>query len=357
MNDSKSHSGQPVEVSIVLPCRNERGHIESCLAGVLAQDLQEPFEVLVADGMSTDGTRDCVSRLAQFDPRVRLIDNPGQITPMALNAAIVAAQGKIIIRMDAHTDYATDYARQCVAVLRETGADNVGGPALTHAEGYVQRAISAAFHSPFSVGGARFHNVNYEGEVDTVVYGCWYKETLERIGMFDPELVRNQDDELNLRLRRAGGTLWQSLRIKSFYSPRGSLKSLFRQYQQYGYWKVRVIQKHKLPASPRHLVPVVFVLGLLAGWLPGLVWTPWLALYAGGLAVYALLGLLMSARSAATYGLDLLPILPTVFFTFHAAYGWGFLRGLVDWFVLKRRPSAAMTTLTRATPEPQRKAA
>jgi succinoglycan biosynthesis protein ExoA len=346
-----------VEVSIVLPCRNERGHIESCLQGVLAQDLQEPFEVLVADGMSTDGTREYVNQLAQFDSRVRLIDNPGQITPMALNAAILAARGKIIIRMDAHTEYATDYARECVAVLRDTGADNVGGPAATRAHGYVQRAISAAFHSPFSVGGARFHNVAYEGEVDTVVYGCWYKETLERIGLFDPELVRNQDDELNLRLRRAGGRLWQSLRIKSFYSPRGSFKSLFRQYQQYGYWKVRVIQKHKLPASPRHLVPVLFVVGLLLGWLPGLVWAPWLGIYASGLSLYAGLSLLMSVRSAMTYGLDLLAILPAVFFTFHAAYGVGFLRGMVDWFMLKRRPSAAMTTLTRANTAPQKKAA
>lgn len=194
--------------------------------------------------------------------RLRLISNPGRITPTGLNAAIRGAQGDIIIRMDAHTEYAADYVRQCVEVLETTGADNVGGPAQTKAETYMEKVVAAAYHSPFSVGGARFHNVNYEGWVDTVTYGCWRRETFERFGYFDEELVRNQDDEHNLRILRGGGKIYQSPKIQSWYRPRGSLTALFKQYMQYGYWKVRVIQKHKLPASWRHLVPGAFVLSL-----------------------------------------------------------------------------------------------
>src|SRR5262249_53760198 len=157
-------------------------------------------------------------------------------------AAIRAAQGSIIIRMDVHTEYASDYIRQCLAVLQETGADNVGGPWVAKGNGLVSSAIAAAFQSPFAVGGARGHDFHYEGAIDTVYLGCWPREVFDRIGLFDEEFVRNQDDEFNLRLARAGGKIWQSPRIKSWYRPRGSLKALWRQYVQYGYWKVRVIQ-------------------------------------------------------------------------------------------------------------------
>ena len=182
---------------------------------------------------------------------------------MGLNAAIRVAQGSIIIRLDAHTKYAPDYIRQCLAVLQETGADNVGGPCIAEGKGFVSQAIAAAFHSPFAVGGARWHDLDYVGAADTVHLGCWRREVFDRIGLFDEELVRNQDDEFNLRLTRAGGKIWHSPRIKSWYRPRESLRALIRQYMQYGYWKVRVIQKHKMPASVRHLIPGGFVLLLI----------------------------------------------------------------------------------------------
>src|SRR5262249_47183273 len=146
----------------------------------------------------------------------------------------------------------------------ETGADNVGGAMRTRASGFVQEAISLAFHSPFSVGGARFHNVEYQGYVDTVPYGCWRKSKLLDLGLFDEELVRNQDDELNLKIIRRGGKIWQSSLIQSWYQPRTSLWALFCQQAQYGYWKVRVIQKHKLPASWRHVVPAASLASLIS---------------------------------------------------------------------------------------------
>src|SRR5262249_25260654 len=135
---------------------------------------------------------------------------------------------------------------------------------------YVSRAIAAAFRSPFSAGGANSHDPRHEGPVDSVYLGCWRRDVFSRVGLFDEELVRNQDDEWNLRLIRSGGTIWQSPRIRSWYRPRASLAALFQQYRQYGYWKVRVIQKHRRPASPRHLVPVLFLLFAAFGWPAGL---------------------------------------------------------------------------------------
>jgi succinoglycan biosynthesis protein ExoA len=337
-------------VSIVVPCRNEMHYIEICVRSILAQESPAGgFEVIVADGMSDDGTRDILDRLAREDPRLQIVDNPGRIVPTGLNAAVRVAQGQIIIRMDAHTEYAPDYVRQCVSVLQETGADNVGGPWVAKGVGYMGRVIAAAFQSPFSAGGACGHDPSYEGMLDTVYLGCWPIEVFERIGLFDEELVRNQDDEFNLRLIRAGGKIWQSPRIRCWYRPRGSLGALFRQYMQYGYWKVRVIQKHKIPASARHLVPSCFVLALITlspmslwwslagwGWL-GLVGTYWM----GNIAA--------SLLTAARQGWKLFPLLPPVFACYHLAYGYGFLRGVWDFLILRRGPALPYTKLTRTS--------
>src|SRR5215831_85201 len=269
-------------VSIVVPCRNEADHIEAALRSILAQETSPGgFEVIVADGMSDDGTPSILSKLAKEDSRLRTVDNPGGIVSTGLNAAIRLAQGRTIIRMDAHTSYAPDYIRQCAELLAETAADNVGGPWVAQGKGRVGKAISAAFQSSFATGGGRAHDPNYSGPVDTVYLGCWPREVFDRIGMFDEELVRNQDDEFNLRLARSGGKIWQSTRIKSWYHPRETLRQLFSQYVQYGYWKARVMQKHKLPASVRHLIPASFILTLallplLALFWPAALWA-WLA--------------------------------------------------------------------------------
>ena len=225
-------------ISIIVPCRNEADHVERAVQSILQQQVDPGLEVILADGRSDDGTREILNRLANQDSRLRIVDNPRQIVSAGLNAAIQAAKGQVIIRMDAHANYAPDYVRQCVLVLNETGADNVGGPWIAQGEGYIGRAIAAAFQSSFAVGGARSHSPLYEGEVDSVYLGCWRREVFDRIGLFDEDLVRNQDDEFNLRLVRSGGRIWQSPRIRSWYRPRNSLRNLFRQYAQYGYWKV-----------------------------------------------------------------------------------------------------------------------
>ena len=173
-------------VSLIVPCRNEKDYIEPCIQSLLAQDLPAgSFEIIVADGLSNDGTRDILARLAAEHACLRLVDNPGRIVSTGLNTAIRAARSKIIVRIDVHTQYAPDYVSQCLAVLQETGADNVGGPWIAQGTGYMGRAVAAAFQSPFAVGGARGHNPHYTGPVDTVYLGCWPREVFDRIGFFD----------------------------------------------------------------------------------------------------------------------------------------------------------------------------
>ena len=336
-------------VSVVIPCRNERQHIDRCVESLLSQEPPPGgFELVIADGMSTDGTRDLLTRFAR-DARVRVIDNAGQIVSTGLNAAIAASRGDVIIRADVHTEYASDYVRQCVHVLETTGADNVGGPWVAVPQGYVGRAIAAAFHSRFGSGGAKAHDPHYEGPVDTVYLGCWRRAHLERLGGFDEELVRNQDDELNLRIVRAGGTVWQSPRIRSWYHPRNSVSRLFQQYLQYGYWKVRVIRKHGTPASWRHVVPAAFVgtAALLLALAPvssmaRIAAVMWIGAY---LAATGVASVVESARS----GWSLLPIFPLVFSGFHIGYGLGFLLGIIDTAVRRRRPGRWTSALTRAS--------
>jgi hypothetical protein len=226
-----------------------------------------------------------------------------------------------------------------VAELERTGADNVGGPARTRTQGTRARAFAAAYHSRFSTG-ARFHDERYEGWVDTVPYGCWRKETLERLGLFDETLVRNQDDELNLRLIRAGGKIWQSPDIVSWYSPRASLSALFLQYFQYGFWKAAVVRKHRLPGSWRHLVPVSFVLAHILLFAASIVTAAadprefaavslvWLAL----ILAYAAANVTASVAAARKSGWATLPYLPAVFTVYHFSWGLGFLAGF-RWFL------------------------
>jgi succinoglycan biosynthesis protein ExoA len=335
-------------VTVIVPCREEDRYIADCLKSILAQEpVTGGIEVVVADGMSTDRTREILTVFAKENGQIRIVDNPSGIVSTGLNAAISVAQGRIIIRMDAHAIYAKDYIRQCIEVLRQTGADNVGGHRAVVASGYLQQAILAAFCSPFAGGLARYHNPDFEGYVDTVPYGCWPREVFDRIGLFDEQLVRNQDDEFNLRLTRTGGRIWQSRRIQSWYVPRSSLINLFRQYRQYGYWKVPVIVKHKLPSSLRQLVPGSFV-ALLIMLLPMSIWwspAAWSCLIL--LSAYMASTVAVSTVTAFRNDWKLVLVLPVVYACLHFGYGFGFLRGALDFLILRRRPSRSFLGLTR----------
>jgi glycosyltransferase involved in cell wall biosynthesis len=335
-------------VTIVIPCRNEAENIETCLMSILAQEpIDGGFEVIVADGLSNDSTRKIIERIASRDPRVFIIDNVGRIVSTGLNTAIRAARGKIIIRMDAHTQYAPDYVRRCVEVLSLSGADNVGGPWVARGSGVIGRAIAATFNSPFASGGSHGRDPKYEGRLDTVYLGCWRRDVFDRIGFFDEGLIRNQDDELNLRLSRVGGVIWQSPAIRSWYIPRESFRALILQFLQYGYWKVRVIQKHKLPASIRHLIPATFVFLLIMLSVLSVLFLTALKASVILIGAYLVFGLVASFRTAVRHGWDLLPLLPAVFACQHFGYGYGFLRGLVDFVILRRTPTRAYLQLSR----------
>ena len=282
------------------------------------------------------------------DARVRIVDNPELTTPSGLNYALDRATGEVVIRMDVHTSYAPDYIRVCVETLERTGADNVGGPARTRAHGYVQNANSLAYHSFFSVGGARFHDVDYEGEVDTVVYGCWRREVFDRIGRFDTALVRNQDDEFNLRLKRAGGRIWQNPNIRSWYFPRARLRDLFKQYRQYGYWKVSVIRKHRRPGAWRHLVPGALLIAAGLSIMVALFWPPAIWVLVAAVGFYLLTSVTVSMVVCRHHShWRYLPIMPLVFASYHLGYGIGFLEGLAALLARRKSTQAGFQDLTR----------
>src|SRR5579883_1178059 len=340
-----------IRLSIIVACRNEADAIREFLDSLLRQNLAGiGWEAIIADGMSDDGTRRILDEYAARDNRIRVIENPGRIVSTGLNSAIRMARGEIVVRMDGHTSYAPNYCRVCLETLLRTGAENVGGPARTHEAAGLARAVAIAYHSPFSTGGARFHNPDYEGPVDTVPYGCWRKSTLVDLGYFDETLVRNQDDELNLRLIRRSGVIWQNPAIVSWYWPRARLGALFRQYFQYGYWKVAVIRKHRIPGSWRHLAPATFTitnillpLAALAAEAMGergmakitLAW--WLSL----VALYSLATFAASFRCSRN-NWRLFHYFPVIFATFHFSYGAGFLSGLAR--LMQRRPHSLSST-------------
>jgi succinoglycan biosynthesis protein ExoA len=337
-------------VSVIVPCRNEVGFIEAFLDSALAQQLPDGWglQLVVADGASDDGTRVALDARAAREPRLRVIDNPGRIVSTGLNRAIEAAAGEVIVRMDVHTVYAGDYVAACITTLERTGATCVGGAWRPVAAGGIAAAIALAFESRFGSGGAASRRTDLEGEVDTVYLGAWRRDDLLRLGGFDEALVRNQDDELALRIVRGGGRVWQSATIRSWYTPRGSFGALFRQFWQYGYWKVAVIRKHRLPAAPRHLVPFGFVATLVALALAGIAWRPaWTGL-AGLLGVYVAAALAAAAALRRPWRNPALWLgIAAATGCMHIGYGLGFARGLWDFGVVRRAPGSAATRLTR----------
>lgn len=320
----------PPFVSVVMPIRNEARFIARSVGAVLAQDYPpERLELLVADGMSVDETRAIVNSLTTGDRRVRLIDNPGGIVATGLNAALREARGSVIVRVDGHCEIAPDYVSAAVRHLASTRAEGVGGPLETVGETYWARVIAAAMSSPFGVGNSAFRVSNRTAEaVDTVAFPAYTRAVIDRAGAFDEELVRNQDDEYNYRLRKMGVTLLLASDVRARYYSRSSVRSLWRQYFQYGYWKVRVLQKHPLQMRARQFAPASLVTALLASAVAAPVWP-----LAG--AGFAAIGLAyVAANLAAAWivnrrvGRSVLA-LSLAFATLHLAYGTGFLVGLV----------------------------
>jgi succinoglycan biosynthesis protein ExoA len=329
---SEDHVSQLLpNVTVIMPVRNESDFITRSLGAVLEQDYpHEQIEVLVADGMSTDATRAVIAQLATTTIiPIRVIDNPRQIVPTGFNAALREAHGEIIVRVDGHTIIAPDYLRQCVTLLLRSVADNVGGKMTAESANEFGKAVAAATSTPFGVGGSRFHYSDIEEYVDTVYMGAWRREVFDRFGAFDEDLVRNQDDEFNYRLRANGGRILLSPAIKSIYYNRSSFRTLWKQYYQYGLYKVRVMQKHPLQMRPRQFVPAALVAVIIGGGLVSLLFKPLRLLWGLSLAAYVVANLLASVLTTRQVGRRYLKYLPLVFATLHFSYGAGFWHGLV----------------------------
>lgn len=327
-------------VSVVVPCRNEAAWIDSCLASILVNDYpRESLEVLVVDGMSSDGTADMAAKYAAGHPFIRVLCNPKKTTPAALNLGIAHARGAMIVIMGAHAEYPPDYIRSLVRLLQDSGADVVGGSCVTRpANGSARaRAIAIGLSHPLGVGNSRFRiGSSVPLWVDTVPFGCYRREVFERIGLFDEELVRNQDDELNLRVIKRGGRILLSPDVRSYYYARDSVSKLWRMYYQYGYFKPLVARKIGAVLTWRQLVPPVFVAavlgsGLLAPW-------HWSAAAAGGVLLLchqvavATCAAVVGWKEGWRVGLALMIVIPAI----HWSYGLGYLRG--TWrFCIRRR--------------------
>lgn len=316
--DPKQHT---LSISVICPVFNEAAYIDQLL-GFMQRATVRPAEIWLVDGGSTDGTVEKIREWQKRIPELRLLHNPKQYVPFALNLAIPRCTGDIIVRLDAHTEYADDYFEKILEGFQRSGADVVGGPTRVRWKNTVQRAVGIAICDVFGIGNSKVHQLDYEGTSDTVTFGAWKRSVFERAGLFDEQLLRNQDDEFHYRVRALGFLIYQYPEIRLYYYPRQSFRGLFRQYFQYGLYKPLVLQKVKSGLQWRHLVPSLFVLYLVAlmvlGW-----WIPWLAiplvLYLSILAYKSL-----SARVPWKVKMALLGVYPTI----HIAYGMGFLAGI-----------------------------
>jgi glycosyltransferase involved in cell wall biosynthesis len=336
--DAGRGAAERPRVSVIVPCRNEERHIGACLDSILAGDYPPGrLEVLVVDGMSDDGTRRVVAEYAARHAAIRLLDNPRRITPTAMNIAVRASTGDVVVRMDAHVVYPRDYIARLVTIQEEEGADNVGGVIVTlpGEDTATARAIAIALSHRFGVGNSYFRIGTTERRwVDTVAFGCFRREIFSRVGMFDEELVRNQDEEFNFRVLRNGGRILLVPDVVARYYARASLGKVARMFYQYGYFKPLVARKIGRVMTLRQVVPSLFVLGL-GGTAVLQFLTPVAgALFAGIAGIYAAAAVACSARAAARHGVRCGAVLASVFPVLHVSYGVGCLAGILDHFVL-----------------------
>jgi len=313
-------------ISVVMPVLDEERYLAQAVHRVLAQDYPGPIEVVMALGPSKDRTDEVAARLVGSDPRVRTVANPSGRTPCGLNAALAASRYPVVLRVDGHGMLCEGYARRAVELLRSTGAANVGGIMAAEGETTFERAVAAAMTSPLGVGAARFHTGGQAGPAETVYLGVFRRQWLTRLGGYDEAFVRAQDWQLNYRIRQAGGLIWFDPLLRVSYRPRPDLRTLARQYRDYGRWRRVVMRVHPGSSGVRYLAPPAALVAVLLGTMLGIMGIRsgnlWGFLvpgaYAGGVTVGALVirrGLSWKATAA----------LPLVLATMHGSWGLGFL--------------------------------
>ncbi|MBL0126952.1 MAG: glycosyltransferase family 2 protein [Flavobacteriales bacterium] len=339
--------GSIERLSVVIPCRNEEAYIGACLDSLMAADPGgAQLTIIVCDGMSDDRTREVVRERAAHRTNILLIDNPQRTTPFALNIGLEAVPFDLGMILGAHAEVDVDYLRVCMDALRTDPTIGCAGGVLTNVYGNAaSRCIGMAMAHTFGVGGARFRTGGKAGYVDTVAFGVYRREVFEKVGWFDEELVRNQDDELSYRITKAGYRIKLLPAATAQYHVRASYAKLYKQYRQYGYWKVYVSVKHRAVTTVRQVVPSLWVSYAIVGGIAAM-FLPLLRLpYTAGVVMYALASV-MAAVHAAQGSKDTIGVL-RAFWILHAAYGIGYLDGILHFVILGRRPSRSSSVLTR----------
>jgi succinoglycan biosynthesis protein ExoA len=329
-------------VSVIVPCYNEEHTIGLLLDAILKQSFPlDDLEVIVADGLSTDGTREVIHRFSRNHPElnIRIVDNIRRIIPSAINVAMDHAQGEVMIRLDAHSIPNNNYIRRCLEVLEERGAANVGGvweikPA---SDKWIARAIAIAASHPLGAGDARYRFGGEAGEVETVPFGAFRKAWVDRVGKFDETLLTNEDYEYNYRIKRSGGLIWYDPSIRSIYFARGNLRSLAKQYLRYGYWKAIMLSRNPSSLRWRQAIPVVFVSGILGFGLLA-IWFSWSRIVLGAylgvyLAVTFITGTVEAIRNK---DLGLVLGFPLALWTMHLSWGIAFLWAVLTKLIWRR---------------------
>lgn len=323
-----------IEISIIIPCYNEENTITLLLDALRKQTFPiEKYEVVIADGRSEDGTREKIHAYERLHPEmtIKVVDNDKRIIPAALNLALQAASGEIIIRLDGHSVPAEDYVEKCIRALKATKATNVGGRwDIQPGEAtWMAKSIAAAAANPIGVGDALYRYSESPGEVDTVPFGAYYKKTIQNLGGYDESLLANEDYELNVRIRKDGGKIWFDPVIRSVYFARPTLKALANQYYRYGFWKTQMLKRYPETVKWRQALPPLFILSILFliilaiftkfGWI----------LLVAELAVYVVILSLFSIRdSYKKKDAGLIFGEPLAIATMHVFWGLGFLASL-----------------------------
>jgi succinoglycan biosynthesis protein ExoA len=324
-----------IKVSVIVPCYNEQATIRQLLDAIYHQSYpKNEVEVVIADGLSSDHTRTVITEYQQEHPdlEIRVIDNPARIIPAGLNRAIEASKGKYIIRMDAHSIPNYDYIQNCIKGLDENLGDIIGGiwKIQPGASTWVAKAIAIAASHPLGAGDARYRIGGIAQEVDTVPFGAFRREMINKIGMYDESLLTNEDYEFNARLRQFGGRVWLDPNISSIYYSRSTLIELAKQYWRYGYWKAQMLRKHPKTLRWRQFLPPLFVLVLLVLGILSIAWNlaRWLLAFIVLLYTIVILsiGIQMSLKNSSA----LLAIgVPLATATIHFSWGTAFLWGLI----------------------------
>ncbi len=321
------------KISIIIPCFNERSTIRGLLETLAAQTYPRAMmEVIVVDGISTDGTRDVVEAFQQeqADLQIRLMDNPKRNIPEAMNAGIQASRGDIVVRLDAHCTVAEDYLIRVAAKLETTDAACLGPRMyMQPVNTPVARAIAAALSTPFGPGTSGFRFSDKEGEADTMNFGVYRRWVFEQAGFFDPRLLTNEDYDLHYRIRKTGHRILYVPSLAVYYRPRDDYEALWRQYWRYGFWKSQMAKKDWRSLRIRHLVAPIWVLAVISGLVVGIFLPLALVLLTGLVVLYLMLGAFFASRQVIkTKEWGLIPLIIVSFAVLHTAWGAAFWVGL-----------------------------